>query len=327
MTVPALEGGLALCDAQGWGDVRRILHRDADGGCLTALDPYPPGREIVPRERVLGAVVEPGPPGRLPRLAAAHAFPLWSRLAALQYWARKIREAPDLIGTAADESVSCKYDQQVEAYLAIPGDPGNAREVDFLLRQMPARGSVLVCGCGTGREAIPLAQAGCRVSAFDVLPRMLEACADRARAAGLELDLFRANLAALDLPERRFDLVYLSALVYSFVQGRGRRLQMLRRLGSVLAPHGRIVLSAHVMRRPTELLRALALWLLRVSSRSPGHELGDWFTWFLTPRGEIGRSFSHRFPAARSVLAEMRAAGFRSARQTPGGVFVGSGFH
>jgi SAM-dependent methyltransferase len=315
-------GGLALCEAGGWADVRRILRRDPSGGYLTALDPLPGGRELVPASRILGVVTgcpaASGPVGR----AIAVAFPLWSRLAALGYWMQKIRTVPDFSEAGADLSVQEKYDQQIESYLAIEESPGDVQEVGVIRRRLPPAGSILVCGCGTGREAIGLARRGYRVSGVDVLPRMVEISRERARAAGLEIEFFAADLTTMDLPGKKFDVAYLTPLVYSFVQGRWRRVEALRRIGRLLAPEGSVMFTAHVMSRFSEILRALVVWVRRGVSGRTESEFGDWYTWFLTPQGEIGRSFGHRFLSQRAVLAEVRDAGFRSVRREPEGHFT-----
>ena len=59
---------------------------------------------------------------------------------------------------------------------------------------------VLELGCGTGRVAVPLAEAGSRVTGVDVSPAMLAVA--RERAAGLPLRLVEGDMRALDLGER-----------------------------------------------------------------------------------------------------------------------------
>jgi len=315
-------GGLALCEVGGWADVRRILRGDPTGGYLTALDPFPEGREIVATERILGMVKEcrtaRGPVAR----AIALAFPLWSRLAALRYWMRKISEAPVFASSDADVSVQRKYDQQLGThYLATSEHPGDERVAEPIRRRLAPGGLVLVCGSGVGREALHFARAGYRVTGFDVLPSMVEISCERARQTGLEVELFCADLMSLDLPGREFDIAYVTPLVYSFLHSRRRRIEMLRRLGRLLAPGGSVIFTAHIMKWPHDVVRALIVWARRETSAQGAHEFGDWYTWFLTPQGEIGFSFSHRFACARSVLTEIREAGFGRARRDPQGYF------
>ena len=75
-------GDVALCDVDGWGDLRRILERLPDGAFITAIDAWPRGREHVERRQILAVVVGArGAGDRRGRLIAA-LFRFWSRLAA-----------------------------------------------------------------------------------------------------------------------------------------------------------------------------------------------------------------------------------------------------
>jgi SAM-dependent methyltransferase len=55
-------------------------------------------------------------------------------------------------------------------------------------------GPVVELGVGTGRIAVPIACDGIRVIGVDSSPGMLEVCAERARLAGVELDLRLGDL-------------------------------------------------------------------------------------------------------------------------------------
>jgi SAM-dependent methyltransferase len=67
-------------------------------------------------------------------------------------------------------------------------------------------GPVLDVGAGTGRVALDLARAGHAVTALDREPELLDALAERARAAGLSVATFVGDASELAL-ERRFGLV------------------------------------------------------------------------------------------------------------------------
>ena len=69
-----------------------------------------------------------------------------------------------------------------------------------------AGGPVLDVGAGTGRVAIPLARAGCDVTALDLDAELLGELSRRAVEAGLEIDVVEADAADFSLP-RRFALV------------------------------------------------------------------------------------------------------------------------
>ena len=82
----ALPGDLVLCDAGGWGDMRRVLARGPGGSLVTGVDACPRAREAVGPESVLGVVSRRGGRGRGSARLVAAAFPAWSVLAAAGAW-------------------------------------------------------------------------------------------------------------------------------------------------------------------------------------------------------------------------------------------------
>ena len=69
-----------------------------------------------------------------------------------------------------------------------------------LYLELAAGLDVLELGCGTGRVAVPLAEAGLRVTGVDLSPAMLTRA--RERAEGLPLRLVEGDMRTLDLGER-----------------------------------------------------------------------------------------------------------------------------
>lgn len=96
------------------------------------------------------------------------------------------------------------YDAENEHHAMLQED------VPFFLGQMPRkRQSVLELACGTGRAAIPIAQAGHRLVGIDFDPAMIAIAQRKAGFVGLrkrELDVQVGNALKLDLG-RRFDWV------------------------------------------------------------------------------------------------------------------------
>ncbi len=317
-------GDLILCETRSWGDVLRVLGGSRTEALVTGLDACPRGRGTVTRDRVLGVVRSRTGSGGLAGLSIALAFPLWSRWAALRHWWRRISEAPDF-GKRAGQSVREKYALQVEGYAAMVTQALGEEPLALMRRFLPPGGSILIAGSGTGGEALGAARAGYRVSGFDFVPAMLQAGRRNAQEAGLEIEFFDADMTVLDLGLRCFDGVYVTPLVYSFVSGRQRRIESLRRLGLHLAPGGTLIFSAFLLNRPAQWLEAVLVWARRRVVRDSGGEFGDWFTWFLTPRGTIGKSYLHVSTATR-VLREIRAAGFRHAAREGRAHFVASDF-
>ncbi|HKB07113.1 MAG TPA: class I SAM-dependent methyltransferase [Candidatus Polarisedimenticolia bacterium] len=321
-TRPARPGDLVCVDVGGWGDLRRILARGADGDWVTGIDPAPRARERIAPDRLIAVVSGKIGAGDVIGRTIAMAFPIWSRLASMLYRFRKVLEAPRF-GDAATDSVRRKYSAQVDSYSAIPGDLLRDDLRGLLEAVFPAGGRLLIAASGAGGEAIQLARGGYRVTGFDVLENMVSAARRNASAAGVEVEFVQTDMADLDLPGRTFDGIYVTPLVYSFVPGRARRLRSLRRLGMHLAPGAPLVFSAHLMSSPWHYLQTVLTWLRHGPWRG-GHEFGDWFTWFLLPDGTIGTSFSHMFTLS-AVVGEARAAGFRDCR-LDGAYFVASAF-
>ena len=125
-------------------------------------------------------------------------------------------------------------------------DAENARhamleqDVPFFLRQLPRRAkpgrrvTVLELGVGTGRAAIPMAQAGHAVVGVDYDAAMLELAARKRDAVGLggrDLALVESDLLELDLG-RRFDWVcvfFNTFLSFTTLEQQDRVLQSVRR--------------------------------------------------------------------------------------------------
>lgn len=164
---------------------------------------------------------------------------------------------------------------------------------------------VLVVGCGSGRDLIPLLEQGCRAEGLEPVA----ACADLARARvaarGLSAPVYTADIAAATL-SGRYDVVIFSWLCYSYIPQRARRVAVLRTVRAHLAAGGRVLIS-YVLARPaprrlTWRLARLASQLSRADWRP---EYGDVFI----ARPDTGCiHFEHQFAPAE-IEAEAQAAG------------------
>ena len=76
------------------------------------------------------------------------------------------------------------------------------REVDFLLEELSLQpgDSILDVGCGTGRHSIELARRGYAVTGLDLSSEMLAKAADKASAAGVNVDWIHADATQFILP-------------------------------------------------------------------------------------------------------------------------------
>lgn len=109
------------------------------------------------------------------------------------------------------------------------------RDVPFLIRNLPKKPQdVLEIACGTGRAAIPLAQAGHRVTAFDYAPEMLAIARRKRDAVGLDeasLKLVRADALRFRFA-RKFDwavLLFNTFLNFTTLKQQDRVLGSIRR--------------------------------------------------------------------------------------------------
>jgi SAM-dependent methyltransferase len=128
--------------------------------------------------------------------------------------------------------------------------PGGRRATDELveLAGFAPGHAVLDVGCGVGTTAIRVArEVGCRVTAGDVAPLMLERARANVARAGLadRVTVEEADVQALPYPDGRFDRV-LAEAVTMFVD----RPRAAAELARVCRPGGRVLATEFVWRRP-----------------------------------------------------------------------------
>ncbi len=133
----------------------------------------------------------------------------------------------------------------VEQYRQRMGAGLRRWEDAVLERAYPNVGSVLVVGCGTGREAFALESRGWKVKAVDVTPALLGiACAEAARrGSGIEFQL--TDGVCLPLADAAVTAVTLWAQVLGNVPTRAARLALLQEARRVLSAGGTLSFSAH----------------------------------------------------------------------------------
>jgi SAM-dependent methyltransferase len=178
-------------------------------------------------------------------------------------------------------------------------------EKEFYGRFLRPADRVLLVGCGSGRDLVPLLEQGHRVEGLEPVA----VCADMARARvarhGLTAAIHTADITTTH-PAGLFDVVIFSWCCYSYLPLRVRRLAVLRSVRDHLAPGGRILISyirAHpAPRRLPWRLARLASQLSRADWRP---EYGDVF---VARHDTGGIHFEHRFQPAE-IEAEARGAG------------------
>jgi SAM-dependent methyltransferase len=116
-------------------------------------------------------------------------------------------------------------------------------DIDFYVEEaLRSGGPVLELGVGTGRIAVPIAQAGVRVIGVDSSAPMLERCRERARVAELDelLDLRLGDLRDPPVSEQVSLVISPFRAFLHLLSNRERRLT-LAHIRESLAPGGRLV--------------------------------------------------------------------------------------
>jgi SAM-dependent methyltransferase len=185
----------------------------------------------------------------------------------------------------------------VSAYDAIAGlyDPWSrsvTEDVDFYVGQARKWGGpVLELGVGTGRIAVPVAEAGVRVIGVDDSEGMLAVCRERAERAGVAglLDLRLGDLRSPPVTERA-PLVICPFRALLHLDSDDDRLRALRAVHRLLLPGGRFVFDVFAPSME-DVEETNGRWL----EREPGiWERADWDlerrVLVLAVRGESGET-------------------------------------
>lgn len=140
--------------------------------------------------------------------------------------------------TAASHALARLYD------VDLVEDPG---DLDlYLALAGRAHGPILELGVGSGRLAVPLAEAGWPVSGVDLDPAMLERARRRATAAGREVDgrlaLVEADARTVRL-EARFRLAFIALNSLLLLGDRAAQAAAVRTLADHLEPDGLAVVD------------------------------------------------------------------------------------
>jgi SAM-dependent methyltransferase len=162
------------------------------------------------------------------------------------------------------------------ARLYDPWSRSVTEDVGFYVEEAVASGGPVVeLGVGTGRIAVPVAEAGVSVIGVDSSAAMLEVCAERAAAAGVadRLDLRLGDLGNPPVRER-VPLVTCPFRAYLHLRSDDERREALRRAHELLVPGGRLVFDVFTP-GADDIAETHGRWL----EREPGiFERADWDT-------------------------------------------------
>jgi len=140
-----------------------------------------------------------------------------------------------------------------DPYLAFVGfydawTEGLIGDVDFYVRRAQAvRGPIVELGVGTGRIAIPTAEAGQSVIGVDVSPAMLAEARRRAALAGVsgKIAFAEADMRSF-VAEAPVELVTIPFRSFLHMESVEDQLRCLRSVRASLAPGGRLILNTFV---------------------------------------------------------------------------------
>ncbi|MGY6555784.1 MAG: class I SAM-dependent methyltransferase [Wenzhouxiangella sp.] len=140
-------------------------------------------------------------------------------------------------------SLDYRFDTRVAVqYDALRGHPAEIADQigRAIAAQIGAKARVLELGVGTGRIAIPLARAGCRVVGVDLSAHMLAALAQRVHDSGIDgIDLAQSDITALPFREHSFDGAMAVHVLHLVSDWAG----VLKQLSQLIRPGGTLVLG------------------------------------------------------------------------------------
>lgn len=119
-------------------------------------------------------------------------------------------------------------------------------DVPFFVDEVGATsGPILELMAGTGRLSIPMARAGAKLTSVDLSEPMLDRLRDKLAAEGLRADAVVADVAALDLARRDYDLVLLPFQSLGELVNVEDQRAALDRVAGHMAPGGRFICTLH----------------------------------------------------------------------------------
>jgi SAM-dependent methyltransferase len=139
-----------------------------------------------------------------------------------------------------DADLAREYDD------ALAGSPLLSADVLFADEHFPTPGRLIDLGSGTGRLLIPFARRGYGVLGVDLSAEMLRVAGEKAAAAGVAVQLLRANIVELDaLRDGSFDYAACLFSTLGMVSGAAERRRVVGHVYRLLRPGGRFVLHVH----------------------------------------------------------------------------------
>jgi ubiquinone/menaquinone biosynthesis C-methylase UbiE len=139
-----------------------------------------------------------------------------------------------------DPRIARQYDE----YLA--GSTLFSADQAFAERYFHRPGRLIDLGCGTGRTLLSFAHQGFWVLGVDLSEEMLRVTSEKAGAAGVVVQLLKANLVELDsLADQSFDYATCLFSTLGMVEGAEQRGRLIAHIYRLLRPGGKFILHVH----------------------------------------------------------------------------------
>ena len=186
---------------------------------------------------------------------------------------------------------------------------------EFVLEHCRPVGKIIDLGCGPGRLALALAQAGYQPVGVDLAPEMLKVLGEKAAAQGVAIPCVCGNLVELGMiADASFDHAACLFSTLGLIVGADARRQAVAHVYRLLKPGGVFVVHVHNRwfnfwtgaGRRLLIKEMLAAWLGRGASgdyEMPAHQ-------------GIGRLTMHLF-TRREIVRLLQAAGFAIVEMRP----------
>lgn len=205
-------------------------------------------------------------------------------------------------------------------------------EQSIITKYMREKGSVLVVGCGNGRECFVLAEKGFQVTGIDIREDLIdEANKIKASKKSENTTFVNENILKTSFQNSKFDYVLMLSQVLELIKGREHRVNSLIEVRRVLKDRGTVIFSTHT-RTPTLLLKLKWEFLesyygfLKIlkPEKYADFELGDVYTLKVIAAKEYPDTFMHIY-SLREVLQDIQTSGlsladFKSAAELETGV-------
>ncbi|OQW52859.1 MAG: hypothetical protein A4S09_08420 [Proteobacteria bacterium SG_bin7] len=217
----------------------------------------------------------------------------------------------------ATKATTARYasDAEVEYYGDIVNSGMDDHEADTVakaLENFSHSPSVLVVGCGAGREAFGLEKMGCKVTGIDPVKKMIDVAKEEKQKQKSKCEFLVTDL--FDLKTKKFDVIYISAAINGHIYGRRERLRFYRRIYNFCHENSLLITLPIISELKPNSLMYYASLVLRFRHLADGNwQPGDTATSFLGRHNDSKKIlYYHYYPTLRDFTKEMDDSGFTS---------------